>query len=103
LRSCSICNGIKSNDIIHKALDIIKLEHRGASADGELEMVILFDIPHDFFKKVCDFEIQQQNNMPWKCLSPNQVVFLQNHFEASIKDQKLEILGWRQFQLTHQI
>jgi glutamate synthase (ferredoxin) len=33
-----ICNlnGIKSNDIIHKALDIlIKLEHRGAvSADG---------------------------------------------------------------------
>jgi glutamate synthase (ferredoxin) len=33
-----ICNlnGIKSNDIIHKALDIlIKLEHRGAvSSDG---------------------------------------------------------------------
>jgi glutamate synthase domain-containing protein 1 len=33
-------NGIKSNDIIHKALDIlIKLEHRGAvSADGRTEM-----------------------------------------------------------------
>jgi glutamate synthase (ferredoxin) len=37
---------------------------------GELEMVgILFDIPHDFFKKVCDFEIQQQNNMPWEWCS----------------------------------
>jgi glutamate synthase (ferredoxin) len=36
--NCGICcnlNGIKSNDIIHKALILIKLEHRGAvSADG---------------------------------------------------------------------
>ena len=53
-----ICNlnGIKSNDIIHKALDIlIKLEHRGAvSSDGRTGdgAGILFDIPHDFFKKV---------------------------------------------------
>jgi glutamate synthase (ferredoxin) len=31
-----ICNlnGIKSNDIIHKARYLIKLEHRGVSADG---------------------------------------------------------------------
>jgi glutamate synthase (ferredoxin) len=36
-----ICNlnGIKSNDIIHKALDIlIKLEHRGAALMEEPEM-----------------------------------------------------------------
>jgi len=58
-----ICNlnGIKSNDIIHKALDIlIKLEHRGAvSSDGRTGdgAGILFDIPHDFFKKVCNFEL----------------------------------------------
>lgn len=50
-----ICNlnGIKSNDIIHKALDIlIKLEHRGAvSSDGRTGdgAGILFDIPHTFF------------------------------------------------------
>ena len=56
-----ICNlnGIKSNDIIHKALDIlIKLEHRGAvSSDGRTGdgAGILFDIPHDFFKKVFAF------------------------------------------------
>jgi glutamate synthase (ferredoxin) len=61
-----ICNlnGIKSNDIIHKALDIlIKLEHRGAvSADGRTGdgAGILFDIPHDFFKKVCDLLFQNE-------------------------------------------
>jgi len=67
-----ICNlnGIKSNDIIHKALDIlIKLEHRGAvSADGRTGdgAGILFDIPHDFFKKVCDFEIPDAREYGWE-------------------------------------
>jgi glutamate synthase (ferredoxin) len=79
-----ICNlnGIKSNDIIHKALDIlIKLEHRGAvSADGELEMeqeyyLISLMI---FFKKVCDFEIPETKEYAVGMVSyakKNQVVF----------------------------
>ena len=80
-----ICNlnGIKSNDIIHKALDIlIKLEHRGAvSADGRTGdgAGILFDIPHTFFKKVCDFEIPEVREyavgMTFMPKSPNQVTF----------------------------
>lgn len=100
-----ICNlnGIKSNDIIHKALDIlIKLEHRGAvSSDGRTGdgAGILFDIPHDFFKKVCDFEIPKTLEygvgMVFLPKSPNQIVFCKTAFEAAIKEQNLSILGWR--------
>jgi glutamate synthase (ferredoxin) len=47
---CSL-KGERTNDIIHKALDIlVKLEHRGAvSADGKTGdgAGILIDIPHD--------------------------------------------------------
>ena len=55
---CSL-QGEKTNDIIHKALDIlVKLEHRGAvSADGTTGdgAGILIEIPHDFLKLNCDF------------------------------------------------
>ena len=100
-----ICNlnGIKSNDIIHKALDIlIKLEHRGAvSSDGRTGdgAGILFDIPHDFFNKVCDFEIPEPREysvgMVFMPKSKNQILFCQSTFEEAIKNQKLEIIGWR--------
>jgi glutamate synthase (ferredoxin) len=56
-----ICNlkGNTSNDIIHKALEILeKLEHRGAvSADGKTGdgAGILIDIPDTYFKEQCDF------------------------------------------------
>ena len=57
---CSL-RGEKSNDIIHKALEILeKLEHRGAvSADGKTGdgAGILIDIPHEFFREVCSFEL----------------------------------------------
>jgi glutamate synthase (ferredoxin) len=58
-----ICNlnGIKSNDIIHKALDIL-IEHRGAvSSDGRTGdgAGILLTFLMIFFNKVCDFEIPE--------------------------------------------
>ena len=57
---CSL-KGIKSNDIIHKALEILeKLEHRGAvSSDGKTGdgAGILIDIPHDFFTANCSFKL----------------------------------------------
>jgi glutamate synthase (ferredoxin) len=100
-----ICNlnGIKSNDIIHKALDIlIKLEHRGAvSSDGKTGdgAGILFDIPHEFFKKVCNFEFPEPKEyavgMVFMPKSANQVAFCKTTFENSIRDQNLAILGWR--------
>jgi glutamate synthase (NADPH/NADH) large chain len=100
-----ICNlnGIKSNDIIHKALDIlIKLEHRGAvSADGRTGdgAGILFDIPHDFFKKVCGFKIPEIREyavgMVFLPKKSNQIDFCKNIFEKAIQDQRLSITGWR--------
>jgi glutamate synthase (ferredoxin) len=100
-----ICNlnGIKSNDIIHKALDIlIKLEHRGAvSSDGRTGdgAGILFDIPHDFFKKVCDFEIPEAREyavgMVFMPKKKNQADFCITTFETTVKQQNLKVLGWR--------
>lgn len=101
-----ICNlnGIKSNDIIHKALDIlIKLEHRGAvSSDGRTGdgAGILFDIPHDFFTKVCDFELPEPREyavgMVFLPKRKNQIDYCKTILETSIKEQNLTILGWRQ-------
>ena len=100
---CSL-QGKKSNDIIHKALEILdKLEHRGAvSADGKTGdgAGILIDIPHDFFKSTCSFELPEAGNyaagnvfLPKK---ENQRQFCQETFENNIKKQGLELLGWRE-------
>lgn len=100
-----ICNlnGEKSNQIIHDALEIlIKLEHRGAvSADGRTGdgAGILIDIPHEFFKRVCNFELPEPRKyavgqvfLPRKF---NQSAFCQDIFEKELKAQGLTILGWR--------
>lgn len=99
---CSL-KGIKSNDIIHKALEILdKLEHRGAvSADGKTGdgAGILIDIPHDFFKDTCTFELPPVGDyavsnvfLPQK---QNQRDFCISLFEENLKHQGLELLGWR--------
>jgi glutamate synthase (ferredoxin) len=99
---CSL-KGKKSNDIIHKALEILdKLEHRGAvSADGKTGdgAGILIDIPHDFFVAECNFELPEPGQyavsnvfLPQK---ENQRDFCINVFEENIKKQGLQLLGWR--------
>ena len=99
---CSL-KGIKSNDIIHKALEILeKLEHRGAvSADGKTGdgAGILIDIPHDFFVKNCDFELPEFGEyavsnvfLPKK---ENQQSYCIGVFEKHLKEQNLKVLGWR--------
>lgn len=100
-----ICNlnGVRTNDIIHKALDIlIRLEHRGAvSADGKTGdgAGILIDIPHDYFKQVCDFELPESKQYAVGMLflpkSRNQSKLCIDIFENNIKRQGLEIIGWR--------
>ena len=100
-----ICNlkGQKSNQIIHDALEIlIKLEHRGAvSSDGRTGdgAGILIDIPHEFFSRVCDFDLPiageyavGQVFLPKKF---NQSSYCQNVFEKELKKQGLCVLGWR--------
>ncbi|MBU2997186.1 glutamate synthase large subunit [Cellulophaga baltica] len=99
---CSL-KGKKSNDIIHKALEILeKLEHRGAvSSDGKTGdgAGILVDIPHDFFNEVCEFELPEAGEyatgnifLPQK---DNQRDFCVSVFEENIKKQGLKLLGWR--------
>ncbi|MDT0607860.1 glutamate synthase large subunit [Croceitalea rosinachiae] len=99
---CSL-QGKKSNDIIHKALEILdKLEHRGAvSSDGKTGdgAGILIDIPHDFFQSACDFELPKAGDyatgnvfLPQK---ENQRQFCIDTFEKNIKKQGLELIGWR--------
>ena len=99
---CSL-RGEKSNDIIHKALEILeKLEHRGAvSADGKTGdgAGILIDIPHEFFKEECEFELPEAGEyavsnvfLPKK---DNQREYCIGVFEEQIKKQGLSLLGWR--------
>ena len=99
---CSL-QGKKTNDIIHKALDILdKLEHRGAvSADGKTGdgAGILIEIPHDFLVTQCAFELpdfhQYAVGMVFLPKKENQRTYCIGVFESEIKKQGLNILGWR--------
>ena len=99
---CSL-KGKKTNDIIHRALNILTcLEHRGAvSSDGRTGdgAGILIQIPHDFFVKECDFEIpdptQYAVGMLFLPQKVNQSNFCINIFEDEINKQNLKIIGWR--------
>jgi len=99
---CSL-NGKKTNNIISEALNILScLEHRGAvSSDGRTGdgAGILIEIPHEFFKKNCDFNLPEPNEyavgMIFLPKSVNQSKFCTEIFEEEIKNQNLSVLGWR--------
>ncbi len=108
-----ICNlnGVRSNKIIHDALEIlIKLEHRGAvSADGVTGdgAGILIDIPHQFFTEKCDFELPEFGHyavgnifLPKK---ENQRQFCLDIFEKEIINQGLKLLGWRETPVNSEV
>ena len=100
-----ICNlnGEKTNQIIHDALEIlVKLEHRGGvSADGKTGdgAGLLIDIPHQYFTRVCKFELPNPREyavgMVFLPKNSNQNQFCKQIFEQEIQNQDLEILGWR--------
>ena len=100
---CSL-RGEKSNEIIHKALQILeKLEHRGAvSSDGKTGdgAGILIDIPHDFFKEQCEFKLPESGNYAVSnvFLPPkeNQRNYCIDQFEKHIIAEGLHIVGWRE-------
>ena len=99
---CSL-KGIKSNNIIHKALQILeKLEHRGAvNADGKTGdgAGILIDIPHDFFVKNCSFNLPKEREYAVSNVflpkRKNQRKYCIDIFEKHIREQGLEVIGWR--------
>ena len=92
-----ICNlnGEKTNQIIHDALEIlVKLEHRGGvSADGKTGdgAGLLIDIPHDYFKRVCNFTIPKQREyavgMVFLPKVSNQYDYCKTIFEKELKIQ----------------
>ena len=99
---CSL-KGKKTNDIIHKALDILcKLEHRGAvSSDGKTGdgAGILIEIPHDFFIDKCNFKIPKINEyavgMTFLPFKKNEREICIKSFEKEILKQGLSVIGWR--------
>ena len=107
---CSL-QGKKTNDIIHKALDILdKLEHRGAvSADGKTGdgAGILIEIPHDFLVTNCDFELPELHQyavgMVFLPKKENQRTYSIGVFESEIKKQGLEVLGWRKVPVNPEV
>lgn len=107
---CSLI-GKRSNDIVHKALEIlVKLEHRGAvSADGVTGdgAGILIDIPHKFFKIFCEFELPEAGDyavsnvfLPRK---ENQRQYCIDVFEKEIANQGLKLIGWRDVPVNSEI
>ena len=107
---CSL-TGKRSNDIIHKALEIlVKLEHRGAvSSDGVTGdgAGILIDIPHKFFKIFCEFELPEAGEyavsnvfLPRK---ENQRQYCINVFEKEIQNQGLQLIGWRDVPVNSEV
>ena len=107
---CSL-KGVTSNDIIHKALDILeKLEHRGAvSADGKTGdgAGILIDIPHDFLKEECGFALPEPGGYAVGNVflppSPNQRHYCIQQLEENCREAELEILGWRDLPVDHEV
>jgi glutamate synthase (ferredoxin) len=107
---CSL-QGKKTNDIIHKALDILdKLEHRGAvSADGKTGdgAGILIEIPHDFLVEQCAFELPEVHQyavgMVFLPKKENQRSYCIGVLESEIKKQGLEVLGWRKVPVNPEV
>ncbi|WP_028888202.1 glutamate synthase large subunit [Tenacibaculum ovolyticum] len=101
-----ICNlnGERTNQIIHDALEIlVKLEHRGGvSSDGKTGdgAGLLIDIPHAYFKRVCNFSLPAQREyavgMVFLPKNLNQYNFCKTTFEKELVSQGLSILGWRE-------
>ena len=107
---CSL-KGKKSNDIIHKALEILeKLEHRGAvSADGKTGdgAGILIDVPHEFFRAECPFELPEPGSyavgnvfLPQR---ENQRDYCVGLFGENLRKQGLKLLGWRDVPVNRRV
>ena len=107
---CSL-KGKKTNDIIHKALDILDcLEHRGAvSSDGKTGdgAGILIEIPHEFLKNKCDFSLPEATEyavgMVFLPQKENQSSYCIGVLESELKKQGLEVLGWRKVPVNHEV
>ncbi len=95
--------GKKSHEIVRQAITIlVNLSHRGAcgceanTGDGA---GILFQLPHEFFKKVCDFALPAPGEYGvGMVFLPHDEADRHNceqRLEAIIKAEGQQVLGWR--------
>jgi len=95
--------GQQSHKIIQQALEVLNnLAHRGATGaepntgDGA---GILFQMPHKFFKKMCDFDLPEPGHygVGMLFLPPDagQRAAIEAHVEQVVAGEGQEFLGWR--------
>ena len=97
-------DGIKSHDVVEKALSIVeKLEHRaGKDATGETGdgVGILLQISHDFFKKAAADLVgllEERDYGIGQIFFPDKsVVSEKARFEKCVSESGLKFLGWRE-------
>ena len=103
-------NGVKSHEIVRNGIKILEnLLHRGA-VGGDLKTGdgagILVQIPHDFFKKVCQ---SRHINLPVRGEYGVGMIFmprgeepfrkLSRIMEKTVSAEGLEFIGWRKVHL----
>ncbi len=104
--------GKKSHDIVEKGLEIlINLTHRGATGCDENTgdgAGILTQIPHAFFKAVCQkskIELPQEGDYAIGMLflprESNELLECEGIFEGIIAEEGLTLLGWRDVPVDH--
>lgn len=95
-------DGSKSHNIIKDGITILcNLEHRGAiggdqkTGDGAGMMI---QIPHIFFKKVCDFELPTLGNyaVGFLFLPKGKEEQAQQMVEQVLISEKAQLIGWRE-------
>ncbi|MPZ60654.1 MAG: glutamate synthase large subunit [Propionibacteriales bacterium] len=95
--------GQPSHEIVLRALTALRnLEHRGASGsepDSGDGAGILLQVPDEFFRAVCDFELPSPNTyavgMAFIPGTAEQVEKTRNRIEEIATEEGLRVLGWR--------
>ena len=96
--------GKKSRKVVEYGISALKAVFRRGAVDADGKTGdgagLLIDIPHEYFKRVCDFSIPKQREyavgMIFLPKVSNQYDFCKTTFENELKIQGLAILGWRE-------
>ena len=100
--------GEASHDIVAKALTALRnLEHRGASGaepDSGDGAGILMQVPHEFFRAVCDFELPSYTGYAVGTAfipgNAEAVAKTKAHIADLASEEGLKVLGWRDVPTT---
>ncbi|MFH2034653.1 MAG: glutamate synthase large subunit [Candidatus Margulisiibacteriota bacterium] len=96
-------SGKASHSIVEQGLQVLKrLAHRGAvGADPETGdgAGILIQIPHEFFSRVCEFELPQAGQygtgLVFLPQDKEEREYCKERIEKAVRDEGQKVLGWR--------